>query len=89
MKHYYISNPSLPRGFEEVTKFEFLALTGDDSTRPYVKQVYRGELSINEVPEELREAVQSVVDAKIARFGVYASQDIPANELKNMIEEAI
>lgn len=89
MKHYYLTNPNLPRGFDEVTESEFYAIFGDESTRPYTGKVYRGEISINEVPEELREAVQSVVDAKIARFGVYANQDVPANELKTMIEEAI
>lgn len=89
MKHYYLTNPNLPRGFEEVTESEFLAFVGDESTRPYATKVYRGEISINEVPEELRDAVQSVVDAKIARLGVYANQDVPANELKTMIEEAI
>lgn len=89
MKHYYISNPNLPRGFEEVTETEFLAFVGDESTRPYTGKVYRGELSIDEVPEELRDAVQSVVDAKIARLGAYANQDVPANELKTMIEEVI
>lgn len=89
MKHYYISNPSLPRGFEEVTESEFHAFVGDESTRPYAGKVYRGELSIEEVPEEFRDAVQSVVDAKIARLGVYVEQDVPANELKTMIEEAL
>lgn len=89
MKHYYITNPNLPRGFEEVTESEFLAFVGDESTRPYATKVYRGELSIDEVPEELRDAVQAVVDAKIARLGVYVEQDVPANELKTMIEEAI
>ena len=89
MKHYYLTNPNSPKGFDEVTESEFLAFVGDESTRPYATKVYRGELSINEVPEELREAVQSVVDAKIARLGIYANQDVPANELKTMIEEVI
>ena len=89
MKHYYITNPNLPRGFDEVTESEFLAFVGDESTRPYAGKVYRGELLIEEVPEELRDAVQSVVDAKIARLGVYVEQDVPANELKTMIEEAL
>ena len=89
MKHYYISNPNSHKGFEEVTESEFLAFVGDESTRPYATKVYRGEISIDEVPEELRESVQSVVDAKIARLGIYANQDVPANELKTMIEEVI
>lgn len=89
MKHYYLSNPNSLKGFDEVTEAEFLAIVGDDTTRPYATPVYRGELSIDEVPEDVREAVQAVVDAKIARFGEYNKQDVPANELKSMIEEAI
>ena len=89
MKHYYLSNPNSPKGFDEVTEAEFLAIVGDDTIRPYATPVYRGELSIEEVPEDIREAVQAVVDAKIARFGEYNKQDVPANELKSMIEEAI
>lgn len=89
MKHYYLSNPNSPKGFDEVTEDEFLAIVGDDTTRPYAVPVYRGELSIEEVPEDVREAVQAVVDANIARFGEYNKQDVPANELKSMIEEAL
>ena len=89
MKHYYLSNPNSLKGFDEVTEAEFLAIVGDETTRPYAAPVYRGTLSIDEVPEDVREAVQAVVDAKIARFGEYNKQDVPANELKSMIEEAI
>ena len=89
MKHYYISNPNSPKGFDEVTEAEFLAIVGDETTRPYTTPVYRGELSIEEVPEDVREAVHAVVDAKIARFGEYNKQDVPADELKSMIEEAL
>lgn len=85
-KHYYISDQTQPRGFVEVTETEFVALIGDETTRPYAGKVYRGEITIEEVPEELREAVQAVVDAKIARFGEYMEQDVSASELKSMIE---
>lgn len=89
MKHYYISNPNSPKGFEEVTESEFYALIGDETTRPYATQVYRGELSIEEVPEDLREAVQTVVNNKIARCGEYKNQEVPATELKQMISQTI
>lgn len=89
MKHYYIADPSAERGFIEVTEAEFNALLGTEETRPYASKVYRGIISIEEVPEDLRSQVQAVVNNKIARFGEYHSQEVPAEELKTMIEEVI
>lgn len=86
MKHYYLSNPNSPKGFDEVTEEEFYAILGDETTKPYAGKVYRGELTIEEVPEDIREAVIAVVEARTARFGVYTEQDISAEELKNMIQ---
>lgn len=64
MKHYYITDPSAEKGFVEVSEEEFRAVVGDETTRPYANKVYRGEITIEEVPEELREAVQAVVEEK-------------------------
>ena len=89
MKHYYITDPSAEKGFVEVIEEEFNAIIGTEETRPYASKVYRGELSIEDVPEELQEAVQAVVDAKNARLGEYNKQEIPASELNNMIEEVL
>ena len=89
MKHYYLANPNSLNGFEEVTETEFRAIVGDKTTQPYATPVYQGKLSINEVPEDVRDAVQAVVDAKITKFGEYDKQDVPANELKSMIEEVV
>lgn len=89
MKHYYITDPNAERGFVELTEAEFYAIVGTEEIRPYATKVYRGTLSIDEVPEDLRSQVQSVVDAKIARFGEYNKQEVPAEELKNMIEEVV
>ena len=84
--HYYLSDPSAERGFVEVTEAEFNAVLGTEETRPYASKVYRNELSINEVPEDLREAVQAVVDAKIARWGEYNKQEVSSEELQTLIE---
>lgn len=89
MKHYYISDPNSEKGFVEVNEEEFLAFAGTEEIRPYIGKVYRGELLINDVPEDLREQVQASVDARIDRLGEYKTQEISANELKTMIEEAI
>ena len=89
MKRYYITGPSAEKGFIEVSEEEFNALIGTEETRPYASKVYRGELSIDEVPEDRRAQVQSVVDAKIARWGEYNKQEVPAEELKNMVEGVV
>ena len=89
MKHYYIIDPNADRGFVEVTEAEFTAFVGTEETRPYASKVYRGELSISDVPAELQEVVQTVVDTRIARLGEYNKQEIPASELNNMIEEVL
>lgn len=85
MKHYYITDNTQPKGFVEITEAEFYALIGTDETRPYASQVYRGELSIEEVPEDLREAVQAIVDAKIARWGTYETRELSDSEALNII----
>ena len=88
-KHYYIVDPTAEKGFVEVTETEFTTLLGNETTRPYASKVYRGEITIEEVPEDVREAVSTVVAAKIECFGEYSKQEVPATELKSMIEEAI
>ena len=88
-KHYYIADPAAEKGFVEVTEVEFTALLGDETTRPYAYKVYRGEITIEEVPEDVREFVAAVVAAKVERFGEYAKQEVPATELKSMIEEVV
>lgn len=85
MKHYYITDLTQPKGFVEVTEAEWNAIVGTDETRPYASQVYRGEMTIEEVPEELREEVQTVVNNKIARWGTYENRDIPDSQALDII----
>lgn len=85
MTRYYISDPMAPHGFVELTESEWRAIVGTEETRPYTSKVYRGELSIEEVPAELQEAVSTVVAAKVARWGLYSKRELPANEALNII----
>ncbi len=78
MKHYYLLNRKSPHGFEEITEEEHLAVIGLPPVREYATKVYRGKMSIADVPEEHREKTQAVVDAKIARLGVYQIPDAQA-----------
>lgn len=88
MIYYYIAADN-EKGFEEITETEWNAIIGTEEIRPYVYKVYRGLLSIDEVPEELREQVQTIVNNKIARWGEYKNQEINSNELQSMIEEVL
>lgn len=78
MKHYYLLDRKAPRGFEEITEEEYLAVVGLSPVREYATKVYRGKISIDDVPEEHREATQAVVDARIARLGAYQIPDAQA-----------
>ena len=78
MKHYYFINKNAPRGFEEVTEEEYISVVGLPPVKEYAEKVFRGEMSIEDVPEEHRETTQAVVDAKIARLGAYQIPDAQA-----------
>lgn len=85
MNHYYISDKTKIQGFIEVTECEFESLVGSKEARPYVGKVYCGTMAIDDVPEELREETQAVVDARIARYGKYEDLDISKTEALNII----
>lgn len=82
---YYISDPTAERGFVELTETEWFALMGDETTRPYAGKVYRGEMAIEDVPEDVREAVAAVVAEKVARWGLYSERELSDNEALNIL----
>lgn len=86
---YYLVNRNSARGFDEVTEDEYKAIMGDETTRPYASKVYRGKMTMEEVPEEYREAVSTVVAAKVARWGEYNSQPVTGAEMLAMAEEVV
>lgn len=75
MTRYYISNPNNEKGFDEVTQAEFFAVIGDETHRPYASKVYRGEMLLEDVPEEYRATVATIVANRIAKFGQYKKTD--------------
>ena len=87
MIRYYIVDAATDDGFAELTEEDFLAIMGDETVRPYASKVYRGLMSIEEVPEDLQEAVQAVVDAKIARWGEYDENNANADDFESMFGE--
>lgn len=83
--HYYITDPTAERGFVELTEAEWYALIGTEETRPYANKVYRGEMAMDEVPEELREEVAAVVEEKVKRWGLYSERELTSHEALNII----
>lgn len=85
MIKYYAIGSGLDGGLTELTESEWLALTGDDTIRPYAGRVYREEITIEDVPEDIREAVQAVVDTKVARWGLYSERNISDTEALSIL----
>ena len=89
MKHYYISNPNAEKGFNEVTEAEWNAIIGQPPISDYANSVYCGSITLEEIPEEYRVDVETIVANKIAKLGEYKDQTVSASELQNMIEEVL
>lgn len=89
MKHYYISNPEAEKGFEEITEEEWNNLIGEEPYRTYATKLYRGSITIDEVPEDYKENVQNIVNNKISKWGLYSERNITSSELQDMIEEVL
>ncbi len=87
MKRYYIFNRSAEKGFEEVTEAEFNAIHGSEEVRPYAGKVYRGEISIDDVPKAHRSECARIVEAREKRFGRYEDLPLTGEELKQIMEE--
>lgn len=77
-KKYYLFNRNAPQGVEEVTEDEYLSIIGLPPVKDYAFKVYHEQMSIEDVPEEHREATQAIVDAKIVHFGAYQIPDSQA-----------
>lgn len=86
MKHYYIFDKAQPKGILEVSEQEFYALIGSEIIRPYVRQVYHNEITIDEVPEEYRQEVETVVNNRIAHFGEYEARVSDSQALAEIME---
>lgn len=89
MKKYYIVDKDAPNHLLEVTEAEWFAIMGTAETHPYVSNVYSGNITIDEVPEELREAVQTAVENRIARWGGYQDSPISSEDFQTMVEEVL
>ena len=65
---------------EELTQIEYMGLTGNKEEHPYVSKLYHGEITAEEVPEEIRANVESIVRNRINRWGVYVKPEVTSNK---------
>lgn len=73
-------------GGTEITKEEYDRLLSEIREKAaLVNQLYNGEITIEDVPEEWREEIQRRVDERIAAIGAAEDQDIPAEEALDII----
>lgn len=70
----------------EITEAEYNALLSEIREKAaLVDKLYRGEITIADVPTEWQEEIQRRVDERIAADGAAEEQDIPAEEALDII----
>ena len=57
--------------YEEVTHEQWLKIVGDDDTWLFAHNIYKGRATLEDVPEQYREAVAKVVEARLEFSGEY------------------
>lgn len=73
-------------GGTEITESEYNALLSEIREKAsLVNQLYSGEITIADVPEDWREEIQRRVDDRIAAEGTAEEQDIPAEEALDIL----
>lgn len=73
-------------GGTEITEDEYNRLLDEIREKAsLVNQLYNGEITIADVPEDWREEIQRRVDERITAEGSAEEQDIPAEEALDII----
>ena len=73
-------------GGTEITESEYNRLLSEILEKAaLVNQLYNGEITIVDVPEDWQEEIQRRVDERIAAEGAAEEQDIPAEEALGII----
>lgn len=57
--------------YEEVTHEQWLKIIGTEDNWEFAHKVYTGQMSVDDVPEQYREAVAKVVEARLEFSGEY------------------
>ena len=73
-------------GGTEITEAEYNALLSEIREKAaFVDKLYSGEITIDEVPADWQEEIQRRVDERIAAEGTAEEQDIPAEEVLDIL----
>ena len=73
-------------GGTEITEAEYNALLSEIREKAaFVNKLYNGEITIDEVPADWQEEIQCRVDERIAAEGTAEEQDIPAEEVLDIL----
>lgn len=80
-KRYYIFSSDSGTGFVELTEAEFHAVVGDETQRRYTDRLYRGKITEDDVPNDIRESVCDIVLERVKRFGEYVLSDNESLEI--------
>ena len=83
MRKFYLGEG---KSFKEVTEAEYLDVVGDETIRPYATQVLRGTITIEDIPEEHRETVASIVAKRNERRD---TRTVSSAELASMLQEVM
>lgn len=77
-------------GGTEITEAEYNTLLAEIREKvALVNQLYSGEITIADVPEDWREEIQRRVDERIAADGEAAEQEISGEEFLAMVQEVL
>lgn len=83
MRKYYFTKDG---AFVEISEAEFLEVMGDEVFRPYATKILREKITIEDVPEEYREAVATIVSKRIEKRD---NLKISPAELASMLQEVM
>ena len=73
-------------GGVEITEAEYNALLSEIREKAaFVNKLYSGEITIDAVPADWQEEIQCRVDERIAAKGTAEEQDIPAEEVLDIL----
>lgn len=74
----------------EITQEEYNTLLKEIRDKAsLVDKLYLGEITIDDVPAEWQEEIQSRVDERIESMGTIEEQEISSEEFYNMVEEVL
>lgn len=73
-------------GHEEITEEEYERLKYEMHEKSVIiNKLYRGEITIDSVPEEWRDEVQEKIEAYTAEYGTYDERELSAEDALEII----